>query len=375
VIEMEMNKMKAMTSQGYMSGMERFASESLVRPRYYRGMVVTPEVPTLEQNYFLEKMRLHNRMLHGWGVVCGAQVCIAIKYNQNNQKTAEPWKVSISPGYLLAPSGDAILIQSERIVDLRGSQYNSASAAGFSELDDPYCVQRVPLRQRDHVFVAVSYHENPGRPVQSAQNGCGCGPAQCENSRIEDGYTIYLLDECPDSSKTAPDLTKLTFADLLLSECPACSDDPVVLAEVFLDRDGNVLAIDNCSCRRVVLSLANVWAICTNPTLTLAECTAADKLTPGATGSIRLTGGPFYELPWVDLGAGVKVNTVQIADEKTLLVNISLSDQAQPGPRTIRVITASCGVASMQCDFITAEIKAAPVPPVVKGAKRTVRNQ
>jgi hypothetical protein len=53
------------------------------RPRYYARQLITSDDLTLEQDYFRNRMRLHNRMLHGWGVVCGAQVCL-VPQTMNN---------------------------------------------------------------------------------------------------------------------------------------------------------------------------------------------------------------------------------------------------------------------------------------------------
>ena len=48
-----------------------------------------------------------------------------------------------------------------------------------------------------------------------------------------------------------------------IPDCPACPTDPwVVLAKVVTDDQGNVKQIDNCTCRRMVLSLAPYWWKC-----------------------------------------------------------------------------------------------------------------
>ena len=46
------------------------------RPRYYPRQLMTPGELTLEAEYFRDRMRRHNVYLHGWGVVCGALVCV-----------------------------------------------------------------------------------------------------------------------------------------------------------------------------------------------------------------------------------------------------------------------------------------------------------
>jgi hypothetical protein len=45
----------------------------------------------VEQDYFIERLRRHNRLLHGWGIICGLQVL--------PDATAEqPWRVKVCPG-------------------------------------------------------------------------------------------------------------------------------------------------------------------------------------------------------------------------------------------------------------------------------------
>src|SRR5688500_10314645 len=41
------------------------------RMRYFTGGFMTARDFRDEQEYFLSRTRLHNRMMHGWGIVCG----------------------------------------------------------------------------------------------------------------------------------------------------------------------------------------------------------------------------------------------------------------------------------------------------------------
>lgn len=52
----------------------------LQRNRYFSGRLLSAKDFELEQNYFLEKQRLHNRLLHGSGIVAGLEVSL----NQNS---------------------------------------------------------------------------------------------------------------------------------------------------------------------------------------------------------------------------------------------------------------------------------------------------
>ncbi|MEO5851908.1 MAG: hypothetical protein ABIQ15_05295 [Nocardioides sp.] len=44
------------------------------RLRWFTGRFITAHDLTAEQEYFLDRHRLHNRLLHGWGAVCGLEV-------------------------------------------------------------------------------------------------------------------------------------------------------------------------------------------------------------------------------------------------------------------------------------------------------------
>lgn len=44
------------------------------RNNFFSGRVLTPAALELEQTYFREKQRLHNRALHGFGIISGLEV-------------------------------------------------------------------------------------------------------------------------------------------------------------------------------------------------------------------------------------------------------------------------------------------------------------
>jgi hypothetical protein len=69
------------------------------RPKYYAGQLLSVADLTAEQDYLLAKRRLHNRYLHGWGVVSGLGVA-----------TAGPSEVRIEPGLALDAAGNEILV-------------------------------------------------------------------------------------------------------------------------------------------------------------------------------------------------------------------------------------------------------------------------
>jgi hypothetical protein len=232
---------------------------SIERPRFFPRQLITPDDLTLGQDYFRNKLRRHNRYLHGWGVVCGTRIV--------NPEKPKPWKVVIERGYILGPYGDEILLEREICFDLRTRCVESAGSDACSEIADPLCPDQTfePRRGGKPYYIAVRYKELPARPVRVQAAGCGCDDSHCEYSRWRDGYEICVLDRCPTSHETPPDLSKLTAPEGI-PDCPPCPEEPwVVLAQVETDEQGNVKKIDNCVCRRMVLSLAPYWWKCKEP--------------------------------------------------------------------------------------------------------------
>jgi hypothetical protein len=349
----------------------------LERPRYFPRQLITPTELTLEQTYFRDKLRRHNRFLHGWGVVCGAQVCLVPKADKSG---AEPWKVQIEPAYILGPYGDEIIIETQRIADLRTGGVTSRPGDPAGELTDPWCSPVYVARPPGWVYVAIKYAEVMTRPVRAQPVGCGCDDMQCEYSRFCDGYEIGVLPECPASHHNPPTLDSLAnLAKGALSDCAPCPSDPwVVLAAVKLNANGTITEIDNCSCRRMVLSFAHVWWQCEGGKITIETITVmvgdheVAEVEQGQTNvSIKVTGSNFRSegdtMPAVNFGSGVMVGTITASPEgNELTVQVNIDPAAILGPRTMTITNLDCSMASHpEAIKITARApERAPLPPV-----------
>ncbi len=77
------------------------------RPHFYAGRLLTAADFQQDQDYFRAKIRLHNRLLHGWGVVTGLQVLesagtlivsagLALDCAGNELVLAEPKHIALS---------------------------------------------------------------------------------------------------------------------------------------------------------------------------------------------------------------------------------------------------------------------------------------
>jgi hypothetical protein len=175
------------------------------RPRYFRGQILTEQDFASEQDYFREKLRRHNRLLHGSGVVCGLRVASA----------EEDCAVTISPGYALDPCGDEILLEEETLLRL------PRSGQSAPQVDAP-CPDGT-------WYVAVRYAEIPAQFVP-AIGGTG-ETDSVQPSRIRESAEVQALLALPAGYEARSGRRRAAAG-----ACPPCPPDPegrwVALAEV-----------------------------------------------------------------------------------------------------------------------------------------------
>ena len=106
--------------------------EQLKRNNYFYGRLLTADDVAVEQQYYLEKHRRHNRYLHGWGIVSGLEFSLL---------TDDSDAILISPGFAIDCFGNEILVS--KPVQLRVPRFD-----GISYLSIRYVEQQtdpVPL--------------------------------------------------------------------------------------------------------------------------------------------------------------------------------------------------------------------------------------
>lgn len=265
------------------------------RTRYYPRQLVSAADLTQDQLYFREKSRRHNRMLHGWGIVCGARV----RVTKQPSGAVVPGCVDIEPAYILGPFGDEIMIDGLTTVDLTVQNIDGDAANGCVP-PDPWCADVKASRPADRpVYLAIAYAEFACRPVQASATGCGCDDGACEYSRLRDSYRIRVLDELPSTYPAVmqqPSVARAvscrsanTFsvagdavnaaalvdepaaigrnaaANPLTCDCPRCSPCPsdpwVILADITMN-GSTVTAIDCDAHRRYCTSFRDYFYLC-----------------------------------------------------------------------------------------------------------------
>lgn len=351
-------------------------------PRYYPRQLITPADLTLEQDYFRDRMRRHNRLLHGWGVVCGATVCpVQIVDPVDNTISFSPWQVQVQPGYILGPYGDEIILDCPRIVDVRTQGVSGVTGDPCIDTPDPWCTEVfVPPGTTNPtvVYIAVKYMQSMTRPVRVQPVGCGCDDTSCEYSRWHDGYQIGVLTKCPacnsiDPNQPPPNLQQLTVGDT--PDCPDCACGPWIgLAAVTVNPDGTIALIDNCSCRRLVMSFSSFWWQCSATLSGLVVTDPNGKIPAGQ--PIPVNGGSTTATPVEVSGKNLDVNAtytfgdnvvVQKTNDPTkwkagdpVELNVTATDAADGGNRSLIVVNPDCSTALVP-NAINVVASAAPV--------------
>src|SRR5271157_5256351 len=92
------------------------------RLNYFYGQMLGVNDFSAEQSYFRDKIKLHNRCLHGYGTVCGLKVCVYVPPPPKDGCAPEvpaPW-IEIEPGLALDSEGNELIVRKGRFVNLWG---------------------------------------------------------------------------------------------------------------------------------------------------------------------------------------------------------------------------------------------------------------
>ena len=127
-------------------------SDSLERPRFFTGKLLTTEDLALEQQYFREKLKRHNRSLHGFGIVSGLKV------------TTDSGKIAVDAGMALDCQGNEVVI---------GTTQKLSPPAGSDNLHTAY--------------VNIRYTEDSSDSVAT--------PGGAQVSMIKESFEIVVVQE------------------------------------------------------------------------------------------------------------------------------------------------------------------------------------
>jgi hypothetical protein len=199
------------------------------RNNYYYGKLMTVRDFSDEQRYFNEKRWLINRMVNGWGVVCGLDV---------TWKDSRHTTVIVSPGMAIDCCGREIIVCEPTEKEL------------IPEKDE--CSNKKPSKDTDELLICLEYQQCSTEQVEFPS--VTCDPENTVKfNRIRDSYRIRVRAGirtdpiygkiCPlcegkshPEEKNRPHIPKTLhnyLCDKLKEPCPECKHACVVLATVI----------------------------------------------------------------------------------------------------------------------------------------------
>jgi hypothetical protein len=215
--------------------------KTFVRNRYFYGKLLEVSHFETEQAYFNEKRWLLNRLVTGYGVVCGLNVGL----------TEDNKQIWVDTGVAIDKSGHEIIVpvrsKPKSLPVPEPETTGDVKEGTRDDDDDDDDDARV-------VSVYICYHDCPGDPEPILANDCET-PAPCATGSIRERYTIDirpgkapkidLMCEVPDVMMGGRLNYKL-LAEFVTSSCPPVHRDPcIALANIRLPQSGNSCCADD----------------------------------------------------------------------------------------------------------------------------------
>ncbi|HVZ40996.1 MAG TPA: helix-hairpin-helix domain-containing protein [Candidatus Kapabacteria bacterium] len=138
------------------------------RLNYFTGQFLAERDFRDEQGYHIGKHRMHNRLLHGWGTVCGLRV------TQHPAPECRNRFVVIEPGVALDCCGHEIVVR-ERI---------------FVNIPEFLAPQQDQWGAGGHLAIALRYRECKTEYVPALYSECGCDADTCDANRVREGFDV-----------------------------------------------------------------------------------------------------------------------------------------------------------------------------------------
>jgi hypothetical protein len=202
--------------------------ECLCRPRFFAGQLLTEEDLNRLDHYIVQKHKLHNRYLHGWGVVCGLEVFCHPCEGQ----------VSVTSGYALSPCGEDIVVCQNDTVDVcalinrcRDQERHPVDCEPPRPVNTAECQDVL-----EQWILAIRFTERPSRGITALRGGgtppccsrCACGgSSSCGCGCHESGVSAKKATTGVSARSLSTDAFR-TFQRTARNQC-----EPTVLCEGY----------------------------------------------------------------------------------------------------------------------------------------------
>ncbi len=255
-----------------------------VRLRYFFGQRLGVVDLTDEQAYHVGKRRLHNRSLHGSGVVCGLRAERFV-WPQGSPPDTPTSVLRVSRGIAVDACGRDIVVGDDQCVDV--------GAWFLVHRERPDVVEWAASDEPRKLWVAVRYRDCPSDPSPAPRDPCGCDDGGCEYGRVREAFELRLFTEAERPACACDGLSD-ALGGLVADACPEPPDDfwlCLACVTVELGDEGpqvvDLPAVDNAIPERC--SLLSSQALQALVTESLCAGAAAGAFAPGP----AITGATF----------------------------------------------------------------------------------
>lgn len=183
------------------SNLRQFPTGTLSRPDYQPGNYLLPDDLKAGQAYIQQRLRRHNRLLHGSGVVCGLNVAPA---NDPNY----PWGIYVCPGYAIGPYGDELVAQQRELLVISDFLWMNFQSQGLPGI----------------AYIGIRYVEEFVGNIPAPSLECSCDEPTYIPTRIRDSHLLSVLWTNPQAQKIPVDMCSTQPAP-----CPDCPASPYLL--------------------------------------------------------------------------------------------------------------------------------------------------
>lgn len=241
------------------------ALRSFSRPRYFYGQLLDVRHFESEQTYFKRKQWMRNRLVDGFGVICGLDVVVG----------ADGQSVVVLPGVALDKQGREIVVPSRtKALAIPSQEDETALPEGVERISaenarkgngNGHC-------EDDWVRLVICYDECKSDPEPVMGGGCDSA-TRCSPGAIREGYTLSLLTGPADPIELDSGIERVIkngnldyYALVKWVSAPCdCDTGPacITLANIRLPEAGKPLTLSNIdiAVRPIVYSLDLLWEL------------------------------------------------------------------------------------------------------------------
>lgn len=153
-----------------------------VRNRYFTGKFMTARDFQVDQDYMVTQMRWHNRLFHGWGIVCGLEVQPHPDYG-NKLPTDCGWRwVVVKAGVALDCCGRALVLEQDTAFELPIPPKKSGKEQSAADL------------WRSPFLLCLHYYEEKIEVVPALYAEDECDPQRREANRVRETVRLSICD-------------------------------------------------------------------------------------------------------------------------------------------------------------------------------------